>query len=455
MENEELLKPASVSKRAFSFIIDFVLAFIIGSVLNSFVTGVYVFDSLGGNTLQQEYYSFAKASGLVNTTEANGKITSIYLFGYNPDGKADSSDSTFVPTPTGELAYEAYLNKVWNYYTVFYPTDARMIQPEDYTYSLTELDSYKTYVYKTIFLLPDPKEVEGKTNVTLSSTDATQPYFQYATKEDGTPNLTAKPILKADVQSKVDANDSDTLTNLRNYFLTIVTSGSSTSVTGGIYYNAALHMEGQNNSGQTYFTEHYKKVQMISWECSLIALMPINFIFFYLIPIFDKKGRTLGKYIFGLATIRDDGIYMNSLQRFLRPLYMFILSSLTLIPNSSLSLIVFGVVALVDFAFLAMSKTNKGSLHDRLFKTTVVANKGSKIFANNEEKDAYLAKIETTHEENVNGSEDEVIDLSTINLHKEEAAKITSFDEFEKEKGIEQEKEEKESENKVNLTKEE
>ena len=52
MENEDLLTPAPISKRAFAFIVDFVLAFIIGTLLNSFVTGTYMFDALNGNNLQ-------------------------------------------------------------------------------------------------------------------------------------------------------------------------------------------------------------------------------------------------------------------------------------------------------------------------------------------------------------------------------------------------------------------
>ncbi len=458
MENEELLKAAPVSKRAFSFIIDFLLAFIIGTILNSFVTGVYCFDSFGGSKLQQEYYSFAKDSGLVNVTESNGKITSIYLYGYKPDGSVDSSNSAYVATPSGELAYVAYLDKVWNYYTVFFPTDSRMVKPEGYTYSADSLDSYKTYVYKDVFLLPNPKDVEGKTDVTLYSSDSTQPYFQYATNEDGTPNLTAKPVLRSEIQAKVDLKEETTLTNLRDYFLKITTSGTSTSTSGGIYYNAALHMEGQNNSGQTYFTEHYKQVQWISWECSLLALMPINFIIFYLIPVCDKKGRTIGKYAFGLITIHQDGLYMSPWQRFLRPLYMFVLSCLTLIPNSSISIIVFGVVALLDFGFYALSRNGLGTLHDRLFKTNVVAKKGSKVFASYDDKEMYLAKnIKAKSAPKEEGfSMDSVIDSSTINLAKEEASKITSFDEYEKEKTAEQNKIESETpESQVNLTKEE
>ncbi len=353
------------------------------------------------------------------------------------------------------MAYIAYLDKVWNYYTVFFPTDSRMVQPEGYTYSANELDSYKTYVYQTVFALPNPSEVQEKTDVTLYSSDSNHPYFQYATNEDGTPNLTVKPVLRSEIQAKVDLKEETTLTNLRNYFLNISDSGT---VSGGIYYNAALHMEGQNNSGQTYFSSHYRQVSTISWECSLIAMMPTFFVFFYLIPACDKKGRTIGKYAFGLITVHQDGLYMSPTQRFLRPLYMFVLSCLTLIPNSSISLIIFGAVALVDFGFYALSRNGQGCLHDRLFKTTVVLRKGSKLFHDYDEKEIYLAKnVKTTYTKKEESfGVDSVVDLSTISKAQEEAKQITSFDEFEKEKTLEQHKIESETpENQVNLTKEE
>ena len=400
MEEKELLKQPPVSKRALAFIIDFVLAFIIGNILNSFVTSTYLFKAMGGNDYQQDYYSFAADSGLVNSTKNDdGSIKTIYLYAYAPDGK-ENKTLQYVATPNGEFAYEAYLNIVWNYYTSFYPTDSRMVQPDGYTYKQDELDDYKKYVYTEVFLLPDPSAVEGKTDVTLTSSDSTQTYFQYATNEDGTPNLTVKPVLTDSAKKELEdsTKKTTTLTNLRDYFIGITESSSSISISGtGIYYKAALHMEGQSGSNQTYFTNIYTKVTWISWECSLVALLPIYFIFFYLIPVCDKKGRSIGKYIFGLAVVNKDGTYMKAWQRFLRPLFLLLICACTLIPNNAISILVFGIVCLLDFGFVAFGKTCQ-SLHDKIFGTNVVANKKSMIFKTSEEKQAYLAEEENKAE---------------------------------------------------------
>ncbi len=394
MEEKDLLQIAPVSKRALSFIIDFVLAFLLGIIVNSTLTSTYLFNALGGGTLQQDYYSFAIDSGLVNSTKNDdGTIKTIFLYSYAPDGK-ENTTLQYVATPNGELGYEAYLDIVWDYYTNFYPNDSRMIQPEEYVYSKEALDSYKTYVYKDIFLLPNPGSVEGKSDATLYSSDENQIYFQYDVNEDGTPNLSVKPTLRENIKKDLedDIKRSDTLKNLRDYFLGITESSSSLSIAGtGIYYQAALHMEGQSGSNQTYFSNIYTKVSWISWECSLVALLPFYLIIFYLVPVFDKKGRTLGKWALGVVVINKDGTYMKLYQRLLRPLYMVVLCSLTLIPNNAISFLAFGAVALLDFGFASFGKTSQ-SLHDKLFRTLVVTRKKSTIFKTVEEKEEYLKK---------------------------------------------------------------
>ena len=462
MENEDLLKQATLGKRVFAFLIDFLLAFILGTFLSSFVTGVYMFDAMGGNKYQQESYTFAKDSGLVNfTKDDDGNIQSIFLLGYDVDGKENTSYS-LIETPNKVPGYEAYLDIVWNYYTVFYPTDSRMVKPEGYVYDATDYDSYKGFVYKNVFLLPDPALVKDKTDAIRYSSDDAHPYFEYALKEDGTPDIASKPVLREKYVSIIEGSDetkkTETLTTLRNYFLNIDVSSGTPSVNGGIYYNAVLDMEGSSSSIQTYYKQRNIDVQWLLWECSLTATMPLYFILFFLIPVIDKQGRTLGKFILRLSVVREDAVLVKPLQRIGRPLFMLILVSLTLLPNSSWSMLAFGACALIDFAFLAFSKKG-AAIHDRLFKTTVVSTKESTYFSNYDDKEEYLASLSSENAENEQENarillEDSIIDSSTINARREEARKITSFDEFEKEKDEEHKKrEESNPANKVNLHK--
>lgn len=463
MENNDLLKQATLGKRVIAFLIDFLLAFVIGTILNAFVTGTYMYDAIGGNKVTQEYYSFAKDSGLVNVVEKDdGTIQNFYLFGYTGDGQANSSYS-LVETPNNVPGYQAYLDIVWSYYTEFYPTDSRMNKPDGYTYSKDECDSYKEYVYTNVFLLPDPASVKDKADAIRYSSDAAHPYFEYATKEDGTPDITAKPVLRDSYVAIINGEDAskkeETLTNLRNYFLNITLSNSTASVSGGIYYNAVLDMEGQNSSIQTYFSSKTTEASYLSWCCSLVALLPLYLIFFFVIPVIDKQGRTLGKFIMRFSVVREDAVLMRWYQRVGRPLLMLVLVSLTLIPNSYYSIIIFVGVSLLDFAFLALTRKGK-SLHDRLCKTCVVFTKDSTFFSNYEDKEEYLASMKNEEKQNEFDdakllAENSILDMSTINLRRDEAKNITSFDEFEKKKDEEMQAAEENNANQVNLHKEE
>lgn len=462
MENE-LLKQASLGKRFLSYLIDFLIAVVIGFVLNRFVTSNYVFEAFGGKKTTQDLYSYAADSGLTKAEKnEDGLYTNILLYGFTPDGAIDSSASAsgYSPTPSGDPGYVAYLDMVWNYYTVFFPTDSRLAeeQPEGYVYRADELDSYKSYVYTSVFKLTDPETVllqvkAGETPVLISNDEA-HPYFQYATDSEGKPDVTVKPALRQEYVDKLASEETktSTLTALRDYFLSV---GATSNNVSGVYYDSAVHMQTRN-----YFVSHSREVNIMSWECSLIAHLPLNFIIFFLIPIFDKEGRTIGKHIFKLSVVSKDGILMNPLQRIFRPLIMVILISLLLIPNSMLNFLVFGIVALIDFGVLAFSRKNPGSLHDKLMKTAVVTRKDSIYFENHEDKEEYLLEHahdnEAENEENDRiAAEDAILDLSTLNKRREEAKNITSFDEFEKQKDQEAaERAAQDPANRVNLNKE-
>lgn len=463
MENE-LLKQASLGKRFLSYLIDFLIATVIGFVLNRFVTSNYVFEALGGKRTTQELYSYAADSGLTKAEKnEDGLYTNILLYGFTPDGTVDSSASAsgYSPTPSGDPGYVAYLDMIWNYYTVFFPTDSRLAkeQPEGYVYKENELDSYKSYVYTSVFKLTDPETVllqvkAGETPV-LVSNDEAHPYFQYATDGEGKPNVTVKPVLRQEYVDKLASEETKktTLTSLRDYFFSV---GATSNQLSGVYYDSAVHMQMRN-----YFVSHSREVNIMSWECSLIAHLPFNFIIFFLIPIFDKEGRTIGKHIFKLSVVSNDGVLMNPLQRTFRPLIMVVLISLLMIPNSMLNFLVFGIVALVDFGVLAFSRKTPGALHDKLMKTAVVSRKDSIYFENQEDKEEYLLEHahdnEEEKEENARlAAEDAILDLSTLNKRREEAKNITSFDEFEKQKDQEAaERAAQDPANRVNLNKEE
>ena len=112
---------------------------------------------------------------------------------------------------------------------------------------------------------------------------------------------------------------------------------------------------------------------------------------------------------------------------------------------------------------LVMSKTHQ-SLHDRFAKTEAVARKESLFFDNEEAMAAYasthpeqfpeLASPKDDAETTRIAQEDSILDLSTLNKSRDEAAKMTSFDDFEKKKDEENADRTPSKQPKVNLTKE-
>ena len=441
-KEEQITTPATLGKRIFAYLIDAILCLVLGFLLNRFVTGTYLFGAIGGKTAQNNAFSYAADTGLVAYTQAeDGTYTNVTLYGYSADGLATSSAGVFNTSADGRLGYEAYFERVWHYYTVFLPTDSRAVplQHEDgsaFTYQQDGADDYKNYFYTKILLLPEAKNTDPSNLSSLASSDASQPYFRYALKEDGTAvDFAAKPVLTDTYLAKVNSEDvtekSTALTALRDYFLRVENNTSY----AGIYYSAVLFMEGQNGSSQSYFMEHYRNMNMLSWECSVVAYLPLNFIFFFFIPLFQAKGKTLGKLIFRLSVTQDDGVLLPWWKRLLRQLLITIEFSLLLFPNSNISFIIYALFALIDFAVLAFGRRNF-ALHDLPFHSVVVT-KDSPFFRNYEEREEYMAKIhaqEAAENAENEAAMPEILDLSTINKHREEAANITSFDEFEKQK---------------------
>ena len=150
-KEEQITTPATLGKRIFAYLIDAVLCLVLGFLLNRFVTGTYLFDAIGGKTAQNNAFSYAADTGLVDYSQVeDGTYTNVTLYGYSADGLATSSAGVFSTSADGRLGYEAYFEKVWHYYTVFLPTDSRAVplQHEDgsaFTYQQDGADDYKNY----------------------------------------------------------------------------------------------------------------------------------------------------------------------------------------------------------------------------------------------------------------------------------------------------------------------
>ena len=122
----------------------------------------------------------------------------------------------------------------------------------------------------------------------------------------------------------------------------------------------------------------------------------------WLIPLKLGNGQTLGKKIFGLALIRNDGVQLNNLQLFTRS----ILGKLTLetmIPALILLMIYWGTMGVSgtfvlfalffgQLACLLFTRTNS-AIHDLMAGTIVVDYASQTIFKSTEDLIAYQKKV--------------------------------------------------------------
>jgi len=122
----------------------------------------------------------------------------------------------------------------------------------------------------------------------------------------------------------------------------------------------------------------------------------------FLIPLLLGNGQTLGKKIFGLGLIRNDGVRLNALQLFTRTV-LGKYTVETMIPVYILLMIFWGtmglagtvillVILVVQILSLAMTRTHS-AIHDLMAGTVVVDIASQMIFHSTEELMAFQKQL--------------------------------------------------------------
>lgn len=131
----------------------------------------------------------------------------------------------------------------------------------------------------------------------------------------------------------------------------------------------------------------------------------------FLVPLFLKNGQTLGKKIFGIGVMREDGVRLSPLLLFIRTI-LGKYTIETMIPVMIIFMLLFqtigivGIIVLVLFAILqivtiCITKA-RTPLHDLLAHTVTVDFASQRIFDSPEELLAYKQKL---HAEQVKTAE--------------------------------------------------
>jgi len=436
---ESTLIAASLWKRILAYLFDGFLAIGLG-LLFYFALGNYVLaSSLGQTGATKNIYKYYVDSGLLyGEKDPNGEYTSSpSVFLYTASGEKDDSGS-YIATPNQEYGYQAYLDLVWNYYTGFLAgNDERVVAMKKEDGTPYSQDDYYQYFNQTIIGLPSISDLADLS----SDRKGEAKYFQYDLNEEGSAiDINAKPILQDNYLEKIANQETKetTLKELLSYFLAY----DSSSSVSGLYYDAVMDLQGaREGSVQTYFTEQYTIISNASMVITFVCFLPFQFIFFFIIPLILKDGKTLGKLIFSLVVVRVDALRMKVMQQIIRSLILTLLGVILFALGTTIGVMLYMLLVVIDFCALSFSRFHQ-SLHDKACKTIVVDAKASVWFEEELAKEEYLASKGTKGNSSYQelemlrkiAEEDAILDLSNIDRNRLEAKRMTSFDEFEKEK---------------------
>lgn len=147
---------------------------------------------------------------------------------------------------------------------------------------------------------------------------------------------------------------------------------------------------------------NYNMMINLSLVITTIAILAGLLIWEFFIPLWLGYGQTLGKKIFGLCLVRNDGVKMNTLQLFARTILgKFTVE--TMIPVYILMMLYFGTMDLTgtlillvllaaQILCLVLTKTNS-AIHDLIAGTVVVDKESQTIFRTTEDLIAWQKKV--------------------------------------------------------------
>ena len=380
----EKICPAGFAKSIFAYIIDaaIIIICIFVGYLSCSDYFIKKYDVVNAKIEGRQFY---EDSHLVFFDENNAVRSYLNL--------SDVSDEN------GNPYYEILAEKVWYYYVEFLPTDSRCDFSE--IAETKSVEAAKDYVYKNIYGINN----DGSGNK----------YLEPSKNSEGTFDFSSAPILKDSYLDGVQNKDNTVLVELLDAF--------NNSETG--YYTKAFNNLTNN---QEYLTARINQINNAQFYALLPSFLVFPTVFIFIIPLINKKGRTLGKMMFKLELVSSvDNKPTLLWQRFVH--YGILLAYWLLILVSRVWIImILGIFAsIIDYMVRILNRKFQ-SLHDIIAHTIVIDTKKTeyKVLINDEVvtdeedqnqswEDAYIHKASKAKKE---AEEDErlykILDMSTI-----------------------------------------
>lgn len=415
--------PATVGKSTFSFLIDLGFTILL-------MVGLYYLVGIPAILNNNDFYpAIAEQTSYVESA----KVLDV-------KGQGDFAYYVYKDTETTapeDYAYKKYLGHMWDYFMVGLVQNDK-IDPNNAVTSSLSGETLPGYEGKV-----DPADPNYCKWVYVN-------YFGY--KENATENSFV-PSVPGDYTSKPVAGKDDSRYHIA---LRDELYDDGTSPYKGRYVDTVAHL-----STQATLATYSKRINLARYAATIPSFVAAPIIFFFLIPMFIPGGKTLGKLILKVAVIDFDGYSASRFQLVVRQAIITFIWLVLALPWQVVAVPLFTLLMLIDYMSHVLSKKNQ-ALHDKVVHTLSIDAKKSVWFASEEEERDFITNhplspiSKTLREEEEKHdpvavatsamieAEEKILDLSTINKRREEARRMTSFDEFEKQSDAEFAKREEE-----------
>ena len=164
-----------------------------------------------------------------------------------------------------------------------------------------------------------------------------------------------------------------------------------------VKYDEAVKAFGEDKEAVAIYNAVQEKLftftLVILTVSSLVGIMVIHFI----VPLFFKNGKTLGKKVFGLSVIRSHCVKVSNKELFIRTLFgQYTIETafpLAMLLYFGVSLNVGSITVLLLIALeigVMLYTKNNSSIHDLLADTVVVDTSSQRVFDTQEEMQEYI-----------------------------------------------------------------
>ncbi len=324
MENEQSKKVlADIFRRGMSFMLDGVFALAIGIGLYFAVGNTLIANARNEKGEREDLQSFIDDAGIANDKG--------YAFSYV--AKYDD----------GSYGYQKLEDIVWNYYTVFLPSNpnAAFLESDGFTGDKSSATDVGKWVYARIYNL------DNESSINLDR----QPYYCYPDPID----YTKKPVLNETTLEALQAENETMSTDLLHYYCN--------NLKEGLYLDVFNHF-----SKQPHYLALTASLNMTSYYKTLPSFVAAPLLIYLIFPLFFKYGQTPAKLIMKLGVVDKEHKKPEKYKILLHGLYP------TLIPLSLASPVagIFIMLGLVALDAIGGRIAKVMLLHDKLSRTDVV-----------------------------------------------------------------------------------